>query len=63
MVRDLLLALALPLLLLLVIVVLKQPDGPLAVRFQRLAGMAPRLVPIGIGLIIALSLLRWLLQR
>jgi hypothetical protein len=64
MLQELLLALGLPLLLLLITVLaLQHPDRPLAIQLQRLAGAAPRLVPIGFGLVLSLSLLRWLLQR
>jgi hypothetical protein len=64
MLRDLLLALGLPLLLLLITVLaLQHPDRPLASQLRRLAGAAPRLLPIGFGLLLLLSLLRWLLQR
>jgi hypothetical protein len=64
MLRDLLLALGLPLLLLVIAaLVLQHPDRPLARQLRHLAGAASWLLPIGVGLILALSLLRWLLQR
>jgi hypothetical protein len=64
MLPDLLLALGIPLLLLLIVVqVLQRPDCRPPILVQRLVGSAPRLLPIGYGLILALSLLRWLLQR
>jgi len=64
MLPDLLLAFAIPLLLLLLtMVALLHPAVPLARQLQRLAAMAPRLVPFLFALVITLSLLRWLLQR
>lgn len=64
MARDLLLAIGVPLaLLLLLMMALQQGQGHLPGWLQRLSQRPSRLWNIGVGLIIALSLLRWLLQR
>lgn len=64
MVRDLMLAIGVPLLLLLLAVLaLEQWRDRLPTWLQRLAERPAWLWNTGIGLIIGLSLLRWLLQR
>jgi hypothetical protein len=64
MLRDLVLAIAIPLLLLLLtLLALEQWRDQLPPWLQRLAERPSWLWNIGIGLIIGLSLLRWLLQR
>lgn len=64
MTRDLLLAVAIPLgLLLLAMLALQQWPDRLPRWLQRLSERPSRLWNIGIGLILGLSLLRWLLQR
>jgi hypothetical protein len=64
MLRELVLALGIPLALLLLAVLAMEHWGDrLPVWLQRLAKRPSRLWNTGIGLIIGLSLLRWLLQR
>jgi hypothetical protein len=64
MLRELVLAIGIPLLvLLLAVLALKQWGDRLPPRLQRLAERPSWLWNTGIGLIIGLSLLRWLLQR
>ncbi len=64
MTRDLLLAIGIPLgLLLLAILALEQWRDSLPGWIQQLSDRPSRLWNIGVGLIIGLSLLRWLLQR
>lgn len=64
MAHDLLLALVLPLaLLLLAVLALEQWQDRLPDWLRRLSSRPSRLWNIGVGLIIALSLLRWLLHR
>ena len=70
MVRELVLAIGIPLVLLLLAVLavlavlaLEQKRGQLPPWLQRLAERPSWLWNTGIGLIICLSLLRWLLQR
>ncbi len=64
MFRGLVLAIDLPLLLLLLAVLaLEQWRGQLPAWLQRLAERPSWLWNTGIGLIIGLSLVRWLLQR
>ena len=64
MLHDLILALAIPLLLLLgAVLALRQWGDALPAWLQELAREPSRLWNIGIGLILALSLLRWLLRR
>jgi hypothetical protein len=64
MVRELVLAIGLPLLvLLLVMLALEHWRDQLPAWLQRLAERPAWLWNTGIGLIIGLSLLRWLLQR
>jgi hypothetical protein len=64
MLQELVLAIGIPLALLLVAVLALERWGEqLPGWLQRLAGRASWLWNIGIGLIISLSLLRWLLQR
>ncbi len=64
MVRDLLLSIALPLgLLLLAVMAMERWRDRLPRWLQRLSKRPSVLWNTGVGLIIALSLLRWLLQR
>lgn len=64
MLRDLVLAIGIPLLvLLLAVLALEQWRDQLPLWLQRFAERHSWLWNTGIGLIIALSLLRWLLQR
>jgi hypothetical protein len=64
MLRELVLAIGLPLaLLLLAVLVLEQWGDRMPARLQQLAQRPSWLWNTGIGLIIGLSLLRWLLQR
>ena len=64
MLRELVQAICIPLSLpLLALLALKQWGDRLPPRLQRLAERPSRLWNTGIGLIIGLSLLRWLLQR
>jgi hypothetical protein len=64
MLRELVLALALPLLVvLLALLALERWGDRLPEWLRRLGERPSRLWNIGIGLIIGLSLLRWLLQR
>lgn len=64
MLRELVLALALPLLVvLLALLALERWGDRLPEWLWRLGERPSRLWNIGIGLIIGLSLLRWLLQR
>ena len=64
MLQDLVLAIGLPVLvLLLAVLVLQQWREQLPPWLQRLAERPSWLWNAGIGLIIGLSLLRWLLQR
>ncbi len=64
MARDLLLAIGIPLgLLLLAMLALERGQGRLPSWLQRLSRRPSLLWNIGVGLIITLSLLRWLLQR
>jgi hypothetical protein len=64
MLRELVLAVGIPLLvLLLAALALEQWGDRLPLWLQRLAERPSRLWNVGIGLIIGLSLLRWLLQR
>ena len=64
MARDLLLAIGIPLgLLLLAMLALEQRQEGLPSWLQRLSRRPSLLWNIGVGLIITLSLLRWLLQR
>ncbi|MCX5926593.1 MAG: hypothetical protein NTZ23_04625 [Cyanobium sp. LacPavin_0920_WC12_MAG_63_22] len=64
MLRDLFLAIGIPLvLLLLAVLAMEQWREQLPTWLQRLAERPSWLWNIGIGLIIGLSLLRWLLQR
>lgn len=64
MARDLLLAIALPLgLLLVAVLALEHWHDRLPRWLRRLSERPSRLWNIGIGLIIGLSLLRWLLRR
>jgi len=62
--RDLLLAIGIPLaLLLLATLTLERWQGRLPTWLQRLSDHPSRLWTIGVGVVIGLSLLRWLLQR
>lgn len=63
MLRDLLLAVGIPTALLLLFTLLLQRSKPLPPRLQRLSERPAWVWNVGIGLLIALSLLRWLLQR
>jgi hypothetical protein len=64
MLRELVLAIGIPLvLLLLAVLALEQWRDQLPLWLQRLAERPSGLWNTGIGLIIGLSLLRWLLQR
>lgn len=64
MARDLLLAIGIPLgLLLLALLALEQWRDSLPGWMQQLSERPSRLWNIGVGLIIGLSLLRWLMQR
>lgn len=64
MLRERVLAIGIPLLVLLLAGLALEPwRDRLPTWLQRLAGRSSRLWNIGIGLIIGLSLLRWLLQR
>ena len=64
MLRELVLAIGIPLaLLLLAVLVLEQWGDRLPAWLQRLAKRPSWIWNTGIGLIIGLSLLRWLLQR
>jgi hypothetical protein len=64
MLRELVLAIGLPLaLLLLAVLAMEQWGDRMPARLQRLAQRPSWLWNTGIGLIIGLSLLRWLLQR
>lgn len=64
MARDLLLSIAVPLgLLLLAVLALERCQDRLPLWLQRLSARPSRLWNIGVGLIIGLSLLRWLLSR
>lgn len=64
MARNLLLAIGLPLgVFLLLVLAMEQWGDRLPIWLRRLKGRSALLWNIGIGLIIALSLLRWLLQR
>jgi hypothetical protein len=64
MLRELVLAIGIPLLvLLLAVLALEQWGDRLPVWLQRLVKRPSWLWNTGIGLIIGLSLLRWLLQR
>ena len=64
MLRELVLAIGIPLaLLLLAMLAMEQWGDRLPAWLQRLAKRPSRLWNAGIGLIIGLSLLRWLLQR
>jgi hypothetical protein len=63
MLRDLLLAIGIPTALLLLFTVLLQRGTPLPTWLQRLSERSDRLWTVGIGLLITLSFLRWLLQR
>ena len=64
MLRELVLAIGIPLvLLLLAVLAMEQWRDQLPAWLQRLAEHPSWLWNIGIGLIIGLSLLRWLLQR
>jgi hypothetical protein len=64
MLRDLVLAIGIPLLvLLLAVLAMQQWRDRLPAWLQRLAKRPSWLWNTGIGLIIGLSLLRWLLQR
>ena len=64
MLRELVLAIGIPLvLLLLAVLAMEQWSDQLPTWLQRLAERPSWLWNIGIGLIISLSLLRWLLQR
>ena len=64
MLRELVLAIGIPLvLLLLAVLVMEQWRDQLPAWLQRLAERPSWLWNTGIGLIIGLSLLRWLLQR
>lgn len=62
---DLLLAIGITLALLMLLMMMapQQAQGHLAGWLQRLSQRPSRLWTIGVGLIIALSLLRWPLQR
>ncbi|MCT0247865.1 hypothetical protein [Synechococcus sp. CS-205] len=64
MVQDLVLAIGIPIALLLVATaVLERWGGLLPPRLQQLSKRSSLIWNAGVGLIIALSLLRWLLQR
>jgi hypothetical protein len=64
MLRELVLAIGIPLLVLLLAVLALEHWGDLLPRWlQQLAERPSRLWNTGIGLIIGLSLLRWLLHR
>lgn len=63
MLRDLLLAVGIPTALLLLFTLLLQRGKPLPPWLQRLSERPAWIWNVGIGLLIALSLLRWLLQR
>jgi len=64
MLRELVLAIGLPLaLLLLAVLAMEQWGDRMPARLQRLAQRPSWLWNTGVGLIIGLSLLRWLLQR
>lgn len=64
MTRDLLLALGIPLvLLLLAVLTLESQHGRMPHWLQRLSERPSRLWNIGVGLILGLLLLRWLLPR
>ena len=64
MLRELLLAIGIPLaMLLLAVLALERWGGQLPTWLQSLTKRRSRIWNIGIGLIIVLSLLRWLLQR
>jgi hypothetical protein len=63
MVLNLLLALVLPLLLLVAVLAMERWNATLPAWLQRLAQRPSLLWNGGIGLIIALSLLRWLMTR
>ncbi len=64
MLRELLLALGIPLLvLLLAVTALERSGGALPAPLRPLARHATLIWNVGIGLILGLSLLRWLLQR
>jgi len=64
MLRELLLAIGIPLaLLLLAVLALERWGGQLPTWLQRIMKRRSLIWNIGIGLIIVLSLLRWLLQR
>jgi hypothetical protein len=64
MLRELVLAIGIPLLLLLLgVLALEQWGDRLPAWLQRLAECPSWLWNAGVGLIIGLSLLRWLLQR
>ncbi|MCP9884136.1 hypothetical protein KBY97_03200 [Synechococcus sp. ATX 2A4] len=63
MLRDLLLAVGIPTAMLLLFTLLLQRGKPLPSWLQRLSEQPAWIWNVGIGLLIALSLLRWLLQR
>jgi len=64
MLRELLLAIGIPMaLLLLAVLALERWGGQLPTWLQRIMNRRSRIWNVGIGLIIVLSLLRWLLQR
>ena len=64
MLRELVLAIAIPLVLLLLFTTALERGGDrLPAWLQRLAQRPSRIWNTGIGLILGLSLLRWLLQR
>ena len=64
MLRELVLAIGIPLaLLVLGVLALKRWGGQLPPWLQRISERRSQIWNIGIGLIIVLSLLRWLLQR
>ncbi|MBM5825941.1 MAG: hypothetical protein FJ054_11420 [Cyanobacteria bacterium M_surface_10_m2_119] len=64
MLRELVLAIGIPvLLLLLAVLALEQWRDRLPAWLERLARRPGRIWNTGVGLIIGLSLLRWLLQR
>lgn len=63
MLRDLLLAIGIPTALLLLFTLLLQRGTPLPAWLQRLTERSDWLWTAGVGLLITLSFLRWLLQR
>ncbi len=63
MFRDLLLAIGIPTALLLLFTVLLQRGTRLPTWLQRLTDRSDWIWTVGVGLLITLSFLRWLLQR